>query len=70
MSTSDAEALHRLAGSDAISLRPDAIDAIRRLADIVKPIDGPRGVHARRHPPMARRERPHGSFRNSRICPR
>jgi Cft2 family RNA processing exonuclease len=38
------KALHRLAGSDAISLRPDAIDDIRRLADIVKPIDGPRGV--------------------------
>ncbi len=38
------KALHRLDGSDAISLRPNVGDDIRRLAEIVKPIDGPRGV--------------------------
>ena len=38
------KSLRRLAGSDAVSLRADAADEIKRLADIVKPIDGARGV--------------------------
>ena len=33
-----------LSGPDAGALRPDAGDDIRRLADMVKPIDGARGV--------------------------
>jgi Cft2 family RNA processing exonuclease len=37
-------ALQQLSGSDAGALRPDAVDDIRRLADMVKPIDGARGV--------------------------
>ncbi len=38
------KALLQLSGGDAIALRPDAIDDIRRLAEIVKPIDGARGA--------------------------
>jgi Cft2 family RNA processing exonuclease len=38
------KALSRLADGDAIALRPDAIGDVRRLAQIVKPIDGARGV--------------------------
>lgn len=38
------KALHRLGDGDAISLRPSVGDDIRRLAAIVKPIDGARGV--------------------------
>ncbi len=38
------KALHRLGDGDSISLRPGVGDDIRRLADIVKPIDGARGV--------------------------
>ena len=37
-------ALHRLAGSDSLSLVADAGSDIKRLADVVKPIDGPRGI--------------------------
>jgi Cft2 family RNA processing exonuclease len=37
-------ALHRLAGSDGISLLADACSDIKRLADAVKPIDGPCGI--------------------------
>lgn len=37
-------ALQQLSGSDAGALRPDAVDDIRRLAEIVKPINGARGV--------------------------
>jgi Cft2 family RNA processing exonuclease len=36
--------LHELAERDAVAVRPDAIDDIRRLAETVKPIDGARGV--------------------------
>ena len=38
------KALRQLSGGDAVALRPDAVDDIRRLAEIVKPIDGARGV--------------------------
>ena len=37
-------ALQQLSGGDATALRPDAVDDIRRLAEIVQPIDGARGV--------------------------
>jgi Cft2 family RNA processing exonuclease len=37
-------ALRRLAGSDAVSLRPGASDDVNRLAASVRPIDGARGV--------------------------
>ncbi|HUI14670.1 MAG TPA: MBL fold metallo-hydrolase [Xanthobacteraceae bacterium] len=36
--------LRQFADGDAIALRPDAVDDIRRLTEIVKPIDGARGV--------------------------
>jgi Cft2 family RNA processing exonuclease len=38
------KALHQLADSAAVSLRADAGDDIKRLSDIVKPIDGARGI--------------------------
>ena len=37
-------ALRQLGDGDAIALRPDAGDDIRRLAEIARPIDGARGV--------------------------
>jgi len=37
-------ALQQLGGDEAGVLRPDTVDDIRRLAEIVKPIDGARGV--------------------------
>jgi len=37
-------ALHRLAGSDSLSLLADAGSDIKRLAGAAKPIDGPRGI--------------------------
>ena len=37
-------ALQRLAGSDSVSVRTSAGDDIKRLADVVKPIAGPRGI--------------------------
>jgi Cft2 family RNA processing exonuclease len=37
-------ALQRLAGSDRMSLRAGVGDEVERLAHLVKPIDGPRGV--------------------------
>jgi len=36
--------LRQLGDGDAIALRPDAVDDVRRLAEIVKPIEGARGV--------------------------
>ena len=38
------KALAQLGGSAAVSLHADAADGIRRLIDIAKPIDGPRGI--------------------------
>lgn len=38
------KALRQLGNGDAVALRPGIGDDIRRLADIVKPIDGARGV--------------------------
>lgn len=38
------KALQQLSDSDAIALRPDAGDDVRRLTDLVRPIDGARGV--------------------------
>jgi Cft2 family RNA processing exonuclease len=38
------KALDHLSGSDRISLRPDLRDEIERLAHVVRPIDGTRGV--------------------------
>jgi Cft2 family RNA processing exonuclease len=37
-------ALHRLAGRESVSVRPGVADELKRLADLVKPIDGARGV--------------------------